>query len=143
MSFKDKITFYQEAFRLLEPGGRLVMAEYVRHSRSLDISDESILNQWCNGWSMPDLDTWEEHSNNLKDAGFTSVMYKDITHNVRPSLRRLFKMSDILLNLGKLLHGLKIRNAVKHGNQLASIRQYEALDKKLWYYALVTAIKPL
>ena len=140
---KEKIAFYLEAFRLLKPGGRLVMAEYIRQSRNLNSSDELVLNQWCDGWSMPDLDTWEEHLKNLTDIGFVHIKNEDITNNVRPSLKRLFKMSDLLLNLGRLLHGLKIRNAVKHGNQLASIRQYEALDKNLWYYGLVTAVKPL
>lgn len=138
-----KIKFYKEAFRLLKPGGKIVVAEYIRKGRNLKPEDEKLLNHWCNGWSMPDLDTWEEHETNLKQSGFENIESHDITNNVAPSLSKLSKMSIKLLPLGRLLHWAGIRNQIKHGNQTASISQYEALTKKLWYYCILTACKPL
>ena len=140
---QEKIKFYSEAYRLLKPGGRLVVAEYIRMSRNFDSRDEAILNHWCKGWSMPDLDTWEEHEANMKKAGFNQISQNDITANVTPSLSKLFKMSKKLMPIGILLHKLGIRNNVKHGNQTASVSQYKALTKKLWYYCIFTAEKPI
>lgn len=138
----NKEFFYKEAFRVLKPGGRLIMAEYIRKERNMSTSDENLLLSWCNGWSMPDLDTTEEHSNNLKSQGFINSEIKDITSFTIRSLERLFKISKLLLRFGNILHFLGIRNLVKHENQLASIRQYEALSQGLWYYAFISAQKP-
>ena len=45
----SKNSFYTEAFRLLKPGVRIVVAEYIRHQRNLIPEDEAILNHWCSG----------------------------------------------------------------------------------------------
>jgi len=57
----DKAAFYREAARLLRPGGRLVIAEYVRAARPLSTQREGLLHQWLDGWAIPDLDTRAEH----------------------------------------------------------------------------------
>lgn len=138
----QKMTFYQEAYRLLKPGGRLVVAEYIRRGRNNEISDEAILQNWFSGWSMPDLDTWQEHVGYMQETGFTHIQQEDVTAHVSPSLHRLFKMSKRLLSFGNFLHFVKIRSKITHGNQTASISQYEALIKNLWYYCIYTASKP-
>src|SRR5262245_54084685 len=51
----DKPAFYQEAARLLRPGGRLVMADFVRTRRPLDPAGERLLHEWLDGWAVPDL----------------------------------------------------------------------------------------
>ncbi|MBK8278656.1 MAG: hypothetical protein IPK94_00350 [Saprospiraceae bacterium] len=51
-------------------------------------------------------------------------------------------MSKSLLGLGKFLHFTKIRNDVMHGNQVASVAQFEALSRNLWYYCIYSATKP-
>ena len=91
---------------------------------------------------MPDLDSWEEHEANMNETGFIHLSQSDITSNVMPSLSKLFRMSKKLMPLGILLNKLRIRNNIKHGNQTASVSQYEALTKKLWYYCIFTAQKP-
>ncbi|HNR07348.1 MAG TPA: methyltransferase domain-containing protein [Saprospiraceae bacterium] len=138
----EKKAFYQEAFRLLKPGGRLVVAEYIRKGRNNAVQDENILQNWFSGWSMPDLDTWQEHWDHMREAGFTRIQHEDITGHVSPSLHRLFKMSKRLLGLGKFLHLVRIRNHIRHRNQVASISQYVALTKNLWNYYIYTASKP-
>ncbi|MBK8518532.1 MAG: methyltransferase domain-containing protein [Saprospiraceae bacterium] len=138
----SKEEFYREAYRLLKPGGRLIVAEYIRNSRNFEPDKEKVLNQWCSGWSMPDLDTWAEHESNLINEGFTNIDHQDVTVNMKPSLEKLHRVSKKLLKLGNILHFVRIRNNVKHGNHIASIRQYEALTQKLWYYSIFSASKP-
>jgi tocopherol O-methyltransferase len=140
---RNKIDFYKEAMRVLKPGGRLIIAEYIRTKRPLNNpEDETLLGLWLNKWSIQDIDTEAEHIFNMNAAGFANVCVKDITENVRPSLHRLFAISERLLPLGKVLQFFGLRNKVNHGNHVGSINHYLALEKKLWFYGIISAQKP-
>ena len=45
----DKAGFYREARRLLRPGGRLGIVEYLRTARPLPHGDEALLHSWLSG----------------------------------------------------------------------------------------------
>ncbi len=136
-----KAMFYRQAARLLRPGGRLVIGEYVRTSRGLDGADEGLLMDWLASWMIPDLDTPDEHVAHARAAGFDAVRVVDATPNMTRSLRRLHRLSVPGLPISYLLHRLGLRSAVGHANVVGSNRQYQALKRKLWSYALITAVK--
>lgn len=138
----DKALFYREAARLLRPGGRLVMAEYVRTARGLPEADERLLSGWLSGWMIPDLDTREEHVAAARRAGFENVELTDVTDNMRRSLRRLYKLSLPGIPIGTVLRWLGLRDEVMHANVVASRRQYLALQRGCWFYAMIAAVKP-
>ncbi len=138
----DKDAFYREAYRLLKPGGRLVLAEYLRRGRPLSLKDERLLHAWLRRWSIPDLDTEEEHRRHAGVAGFEEVHIRDVTDRVRVSLRNLHEKSLLWLPVGALLRVLGIRSRVQHGNQVGGIRQYQALRRGLWFYAHLSMRKP-
>ena len=137
----EKQAFYQEAFRVLKPGGRLVMAEYMRTARPVSLEGEQLLAAWLRPWAIPDIETADEHRACARAAGFGQVEIKDVTSNVRVSLRNLHEMSVRWLPLGKWLNRLGLVNDVRLGNALASVRQYEALQAGAWKYALLRAEK--
>lgn len=138
----DKADVYREFQRLLRPGGRLVMAEYVRASRDLDDHQERVLDEWLGGWAIGDIDTGDEHRRWANEAGFVRMVVRDITANTRPSLRRLYLASHLGVPIDRVLYRLGLRNAVQHGNVVGSRRQYQALQNGCWFYALITAEKP-
>jgi tocopherol O-methyltransferase len=138
---EDKINFYKEAYRLLKPGGRLIIAEYLRTARPLTPEDEKLLHEWLSGWSIKDIDTIEEHKLNAMLCGFTNFNKEDITTYTKPSLKHLHSMSRKLWRLGIFLKSIGLRNKINHGNHFSSIKQFEALEKKLWCYGLITLIK--
>jgi cyclopropane fatty-acyl-phospholipid synthase-like methyltransferase len=135
----DKAAFYREAARLLRPGGRLVVAEYIRAARPLDRAGEQLLHEWLDGWAIPDLDTRAEHARHARAAGFSQFQLDDVTQNTRPSLRRLYRMSNWSYPIAKLGHVLGIRSAIQHGNVFGSLRQYQALERGLWFYGILSA----
>lgn len=137
-----KADFYAEAFRLLRPGGRLVVAEYVRTARKLRPPVEQVVAQWLDGWAMPDLDTAEEHANNATAAGFEGVVVRDLTWMTRPSLRRLFLRSCVVWPAHATLHRLGVRTRPQDGNVRASIAQFRALTAGAWFYGVLTATRP-
>ncbi len=137
----NKADFYKEMYRVLRPGGRLVVADYMRVSRPVSALGESLLKDWLRPWAIPDLDTREEHAQYLQSVGFQSFEIKDITPNVRTSLRNLHDLCRKWLPIGKVLLFLRIVNKVRLENVRACIRQYEALQEGAWFYVMILGRK--
>lgn len=137
----QKINFYKEAYRLLKPGGRLICADYFRTQRPLTAEGETLLHSWLNGWSIHDIDTVDEHKTNADTCGFTDFRFDDITQFTRPSLRHLHSMSSKLWRFGQFLRKIGLRNNINHGNHFSSIKQFEALENKLWCYGMLSLKK--
>jgi cyclopropane fatty-acyl-phospholipid synthase-like methyltransferase len=137
----SKLDFYREVVRVLRPGGRLVMAEYIRRARPLKDAGERLLHEWLDGWAIPDLDTREEHLGHVANAGLAGVRLDDVTPHVDPSLRRLYLMSSRLMWLARLGRALRLRTVVQHGNVVGSVRQYQALQEGCWFYGILSAEK--
>jgi tocopherol O-methyltransferase len=138
----DKGAFYREAARLLRPGGRVVVADFVRVARPLDLSGEHLLHEWLDGWAVPDIDTPGEHLAHLAAAGFAESRLDDVTVHTRPSLRRLYRLAYWTYPLAVFGRITGIRSVVQHGNVIASIRQYQALRHGAWFYSILSATKP-
>lgn len=134
----DKAAFYREAQRLLRPGGRLGVVEYVRTSRPLPGDGEELLHDWLSGWAIPDLATAEEHQA-WAEPRFTDVELIDITSNVRPSLARLHGMAVAAWPVELILRTLGLRSDRQHGNWRGARDQFRALTRGLWFDAVLTA----
>lgn len=135
----EKEATYREFHRVLRPGGRLVIAEYMRTTRDLSPLNQRIVRGWLSGWMMPDLSTIAEHSAMATAAGFSSTGVRNATEFVQPSLRRLFLRSAVLYPIAVLLRLLRIRSATQHGNVRASVLQYLALRRGVWGYGILSA----
>lgn len=138
---QDKSKFYTEAFRLLKPGGRIIIAEYVRNERPLKEDQEHLLKSWLNRWAIKDIDTESEHYNYASASGFKHISIEDVTRNMEKSLLKLHNNAKKWLKLSRLLNLLKIRSDVQQENMVASINQYKALEEKLWHYVFISAEK--
>ena len=137
----EKLDFYKEAFRLLKPGGRLICADYFRNKRPLHKEGEKLLHEWLDGWSIKDLDAFFEHKQHAEQCGFVEFELENITEYIKPSLRHLHSMASKLWRFGQFLKGIGLRNTINHGNHFGSIKQFEALEKHLWYYGLLSLKK--
>jgi tocopherol O-methyltransferase len=137
----EKAAFYREAARLLRPGGRLVIAEYIRATRPLSAGGEQLLHRWLDGWAIPDIDTRAEHLGHAAAAGLINTHIDDITPYTRPSLRRLYQLTRWAYPLAITGRAVGIRSAIQHGNVIGSICQYQALNRGLWFYGMLSATK--
>jgi tocopherol O-methyltransferase len=135
----DKRDFLLEARRVLKPNGRLVVADWFRHRRPLSSADETLLHNWLSGWAVPDLMTADGFVSAARQACFAQVRLEDVTGNVRPSLRRLYRLALLGHPAAILLWALRLRTDNQLANARSALQQYQALKRNLWFYGMVTA----
>jgi len=138
---RDKRDFLAEAYRVLKPGGRLVVCDGYRSGRSSG-DDEELMRSWLDGWAIPDLATGEEMTAWARLSGFQDVRLEDIEDHCRPSHYRLYLMAMAAYLPASLVHKLGLRSAVQHGNLRAARDQWRALRRNLWFQGILSARKP-
>ncbi|MEK7996218.1 MAG: methyltransferase domain-containing protein [Planctomycetota bacterium] len=132
----------REAFRVLKPGGRLVLCDYFRASRRLAAPDEMLLRKWLGQWVVRDLATFGEFREHLLSAGFIDVNIDEATANIYPSSRRLYLTGVITGPLAILFRGVGLHTRMAHGNWKSSILQYRALKRSTWRYGIFSGRRP-
>lgn len=138
---EDKADFIKEAYRVLKPGGRLVLDDGFQRSGKLTIHEERMMRRWLDGWAVPNLATVEDFVSDLKVTGFKNIYTKNTTGYALPFSRFLFKWGLVGYPLSKLLELFKLRTKVATGNVVAGIWQYKTLKKGLWNLHIVSAQK--
>lgn len=139
----SKADFYKEAFRVLKPGGRLIVADYIRAKRPLELHDEKLLMKWVNNWIIPDINSEKEHLADLDASGFKKATMTNVNKYVSVSLKNLNKVTRRWYWIEWMLYTLRFRSKVQHGNLVGAIEQYKAFQKDLWWYGVIQAVKPL
>jgi len=135
----QKEQFFREARRVLRAGGRLGIVEYLRHRRPYPPGDEELLHSWLSGWAIPDIATSDEFLGFASGAGFHQFELTDIANHAQPSLRRLYRMASVAYPIEVVLHRLRIRSGIQHGNVRGARDQFRARQRGLWFEAMLTA----
>jgi tocopherol O-methyltransferase len=130
-------------FRVLRPGGRLVLADFVRAERPMTPEREAKLHAWIDRWVIPDLATMEELARFAAAAGFRDVRVSEETSHIRASAAYLHRMGRRLAPFARAFHLLRLPfyREYTHHNWKSSLTQFEALEAGAWQYAIVTAVK--
>lgn len=138
----DKGAFYKEAFRVLKPAGKIVIADFIRCKRPLSVEKEQLLKDVFGGWAIDDIDTVEEYAVHSSSAGFEHFRYNDVSQNLMVSFRNLEEATKRWYWLAWLLYNTKVISRIRFDNMRYSMKQLECLENGLFFYGHLTAIKP-
>lgn len=137
----NKEDFIKEAYRLLKPGGQLIMADFFIVKEG-DAEDQREIDAWGHGWAVPFFEKQTIFSELLERNGFTSMQMEDSTQQIVKSAKRLyyaFFPGWLISKIYNLLH--KNTTEFSKNNVYTAYYQYKTLKKGLWKYCIVHAVK--
>ncbi|MBI38132.1 MAG: hypothetical protein CMF59_00915 [Leptospiraceae bacterium] len=137
----NKSLFLREAFRLLKPGGILIIADGFEANKALDESESKLMRSWLDGWAVPDLLSPSEMQSRALHAGFGQMDFRDVTSSVQRSSRKLYNYATLFSPAARIASFLGLRRATLNGNLRAARDQYLALRANLWQYGVFRAWK--
>lgn len=138
----SKEQFIREAFRLLKPGGRMVVAD--GFVTAVEHNDDPVIRQWLDGWQVNYLETPGRFLSFMQQAGFIDTAYKNISKQASHSSRRLYRIYYLarLYLLWKKLTFSSRATDMQRKNISACKYQYLGMKRGLWQYGLITGCKP-
>jgi len=139
----DKEQFVNEAWRLLRPGGRLIIAD--GFVTDLKYNNHPTIRSWLDGWQVNYLDSPQRFQEFMKNAGFQNISFKDISKYTAHSSRRLYKFYFLakLYLLWKTITFSNRATEMQKKNIAACKHQYFGMKHGLWIYGLIVGTKPL
>lgn len=138
----NKEQFIKEAYRLLKPGGKLVVAD--GFVTLYEYNNDPVIRQWLDGWQVNYLETNERFQQYMQQTGFGAIKHRDISKEVKHSSARLYRyyfLASLYLIWKKICFSGSATE-MQRKNIAACRYQYKGLQKRLWQYGLITGIKP-
>jgi tocopherol O-methyltransferase len=136
-----KEQFIKEAYRLLKPGGRLVVADgFVTDFAN---NDNPVIRQWLDGWQVNYLESPERFQKFMEQVGFDKITYRNISKEASHSSRRLYRFYFLasLYLVWKKINFSKPATDMQKKNIKACKYQYKGMKKGLWQYGLIVGKK--
>ena len=133
----------KEAFRILKPSGRILIADLFVKKIKLAQEEKKLFNQWLSKWAIKELVHINDMENILNKCGFINIRKFDFTHAIFKSSHKLYKMVNYAMIYGKIIRffGKHHGNAIRTNNAIGAKLQYVALKKELWSYNIIIAEK--
>ena len=141
----DKPRCFAEAYRILEPGGRLVVCSWLAGEQPRRWEIRLLLEPVCSEGRLPDLRTPTEQTRLLEEAGLRVHHYEDLTQNVKRTWTVCIRRS-----IAKFITDRRIRRYLLSPRHAARNREFLfaifrirlAYETGAMSYGMFTAEKP-
>ncbi|MFA5954250.1 MAG: methyltransferase domain-containing protein [Patescibacteria group bacterium] len=138
----NKLDFFREAFRVLKPGGRLIIADALTPRPTRTLIEDFMVRTWVGCWGVEQVDSVSHFLASARRAGFENVVAEDVTDLIVPTVQRQFALSIPGVPTSILLEMVGLRNRLQTWNAVGAFTGYVSLLRGDWGYYIVTASKP-
>lgn len=127
----------KEMYRVLKPGGRIVVADGFR-GRTTGFSEREVklMQEFNEGFVLDGLITLQEFAEALTGAGFKNVATEDITEHILPTARIMYRRCLLTYPLLKLTERFRIFSPMLTKNNRTGIVQRELFEKRTMRYGI-------
>jgi tocopherol O-methyltransferase len=134
---KDKLDFLTEAYRIMQPGGRIAVLDAFLTKDELDPTEQGIYTKFTTGWVVPNLSSRAHFHSLLMQAGYTNIMFHDMHRYVQKSVRRIHRFSLLTSPVNFVASKLGLAR-----ENLAALYQKALFERKIAIYGVFVAEKP-
>jgi len=139
-STRDKIKFGREVYRILKPGGILVLADYFKVPNLFD--KNNWLEKWRLTWSLAPIISHDEFVSAIESEKMKFSKMLDVTREITPTSRRMYYASMAAAIPSLVYNRLHNTSHFGKNHYKSGIYQYKALRQGLWEYRLLRFVKP-
>ena len=136
----DKKKFIKEAHRLLKNGGRVVIVDGFQGKKKLNKREEKIVSDFCHGWAVESLSTFENFHRLLLEQNFREIRFMDKTKNIIKTSKRFYHFA-LLLSPLVLFYYLGILSKIRKDNLMSGFHQYHGIKRGILSYGIFSAKK--
>jgi cyclopropane fatty-acyl-phospholipid synthase-like methyltransferase len=140
-AYPDPQFLYEEMYRILKPGGKLLISDGILLRQPKDEYERGITSDFCRGFKMVGWNTPAEIIRYLKEVGFKNVQFIDKTREIAPSVADIWKRSRIV-SIFRILKYFGLVSQTEVEILLATRSQKLMYECKLFGYGVFVAQKP-